>query len=364
MNLSPPLRRHAGIRLLCTLLAVVATLLVAPAAHADDTDDTDVTWTVRTDSNSFGADRTNYSYTLDAGGTLHDGIVVANRGTTDLELTVYAADGFTSDDGELSLRLADEQSTGVGAWITADTTEVTVPAGGTVTVPFTVSIPDNATPGDYAGGVVTSLTDADSSSTVSVERRLGIRVNLRVGGELAPSLAVEDLSVGWNGGVNPFAGGDATVTYTLHNTGNATISAVPTEQVSGIFGWFPYTADASDTTPQLLPGESRTFSTTVTGVPALLLLLGSVSITPLVTDASGSTSPIDAVNATALGVAVPWTSLLLLLLVAAAAFGYLRNRRRRRAIDARDAEARVSEAVEKALEEERAKLLVEAGERG
>ncbi len=349
-------RSDAGIRILIALLvAVFLVLVVASVAHADDASD-DVSWTVRTDSNAFGADRTNYTYTLDPGSTLTDGIVVANHGTQDVTLKVYAADGFTSQEGQLSLLVSGEQSTGVGAWITSDSAEVTVAAGATTTLPFTVSIPDNATPGDYAGGVVTSLTVPDSTTGVNVDRRLGIRVNLRVGGELAPSLAVDDMSVDWNGGLNPFSGADATVTYTLHNTGNATIAAVPDVQVSGVFGWFPYTADLSDTTPQLLPGETRTITTTISGVPALLALLGSVSITPLITDASGSTSPIDVVTASALGWAVPWSLVIVLLLVAAAIFLFVRARRRRRAAEQRESDARVSEAVQKALEDERSKV--------
>ncbi len=52
---------------------------------------------------------------------------------------------------------------------------VSVPAGQTVEVPFTVDVPADADTGDYAGGVVTSLTVADQSANVNVDRRLGIR---------------------------------------------------------------------------------------------------------------------------------------------------------------------------------------------
>ena len=55
----------------------------------------DVTWTVRTASNSLGADRSSYGYAINPGGTVTDAMVVANRGSTALTLTVYAADGFT-----------------------------------------------------------------------------------------------------------------------------------------------------------------------------------------------------------------------------------------------------------------------------
>lgn len=327
------------------LVAALAVLLPAlPAAAAGEDD---VTWTVRTASNSLGSDRTSFGYTIDPGGSITDGIVVANHGQRPVDLKVYASDGATSEGGQLALLVAGAPSRAVGVWLTPDSSTLTVAAGQTATVPFTVRIPENATPGDYAGGIVTSLTVPDAANGVNVDRRLGIRVNLRVGGQLAPSLAVEDMSVSWNGGLNPFAGGDATVTYTLHNTGNATLAAQPAAQVSGVFGLFAVDAAPGAEVPQLLPGESWTTTVTAQGVPPVLALIGSATVTPLMKDAAGSLSPIDAVSGTAVGIAVPWTLLALIALVVAAAVLLLRGRRRRRA----QADARVEEAVAKALEE-------------
>ena len=70
-----------------------------PAAAADG----DVPWTVGTAAGDFGSGRQNYSYTLDPGGRLQDGLVVTNHGTTPLRLAVYAADGFTTKDGRFDL---------------------------------------------------------------------------------------------------------------------------------------------------------------------------------------------------------------------------------------------------------------------
>ncbi len=46
----------------------------------------------------------------------------------------------------------------LGSWIHFAQPLVTIPAGKSVAVPFTVAIPATATPGDHAGGVVVSLT--------------------------------------------------------------------------------------------------------------------------------------------------------------------------------------------------------------
>ena len=334
---------------LAPLLAAAAALVGVPAAASAATDD--VTWTVRTASNSLGADRTNFSYALNPGAHLDDGIVVANRGTETVELDVYAADGYTTSTGALDLRLAAEAPVGVGKWIVVPEHHVSVPAGQTVEVPFTVDIPADATPGDYAGGVVTSLTVADQCANVNVDRRLGIRTGIRVGGDLAPALAVEGLGVDWDGGLVPFLFGDATVHYSLHNTGNVSLTAGEADVVAGPFGWGEVTAAPGEPAPTLLPGESWQRDVRVPAVAAMGLVWASVTATPTVTDASGSTSDLDPVTASAMGWAVPWPILVaLLLIVAAVVFGprWLRARRRRRQA-AED--ARVAEAVARSLAE-------------
>ncbi len=343
----PLLERVAAVAL-AAAVGAAGLLSAAPAQAATD----DVTWTVRTASNALGDDRTNYAYTLNPGAHLDDGIVVANRGTETVELEVYAADGYTTSTGALDLKVAGEQSVGVGAWVTVPQTHVSVAAGQTVEVPFSVDVPANATPGDYAGGVVTSLTVADTSANVNVDRRLGIRTGIRVGGDLAPALAIDDLAVRWDGGVIPFLFGDATVHYRLHNTGNVSLSADETDAVTGPFGAARAEAAPETAAPTLLPGDAWERDVRLPAVAAMGVLFASVTATPVVTDAAGSTSTLDPLVASTMGWAVPWPLLLVVaLIVAAVVFGprLLTNRRRRRQ-QAED--ARVAAAVERTLAEQ------------
>ncbi|MFD2763569.1 WxL protein peptidoglycan domain-containing protein [Micromonospora eburnea] len=340
------LARTAALALLAAL--ALAGLGAAPAHAADG----DVTWTVRTASNSYGADRSSFGYAVNPGGRLKDAMVVANRGKAPLDLAVYTADGFTTGTGQLDLLTRDKKSVGIGAWVQADRERVVIQPGKSVEVPFAVTIPDNATPGDYAGGILTSLTQATTAEGINVDRRLGIRIKLRVSGALKPSLAVEDLHVAYAGTSNPFGRGDATVTYRIHNTGNAILSAQQAVSITGPFGWLR--ADARDVAapPELLPGESWAVTVPVHGVAPTVRLAATVTLTPLLTDASGSTTSLKPVSATASGWAVPWTlSVLAVVLVAAVVGGPLlarrsRDRRRRRE------DARVREAVEQALREQ------------
>jgi hypothetical protein len=339
-------RIHAAV----VALLVVLGLFLAPAGNARAAEN-DVTWTVRTASNQFGADRTSYNYTANPGSTIVDAMVVVNRGDTALELGVYAADGYTTESGQFDLVVGGAKSTAVGAWVEGKTDHITVAPGETLEVPFTLSVPDDATPGDYAGGIVTSLGQPDEKEGINVDRRLGIRIALRVSGEIAPGLAIENMRVDWNAGLNPFAGGDATVSYTIHNTGNAALSAGQAAGVTGPFGWLPTEAGEIDAPPLLLPGESWNVTVPVRDVAATVLLSATATVTPVVKDASGSTTNLGPITASANGWAVPWMLLLLVVALAALVVGALRVLKSRRARQQAREDERVKQAVERALED-------------
>ncbi|MFG1879157.1 WxL protein peptidoglycan domain-containing protein [Sphaerisporangium sp. NPDC049003] len=335
---------------LALLAAFAVTGVSAGPALAEDGN---VTWTVRTDSNSYGADRSSFSHAVNPGGLVKDAMVVANRGKAPLKLAVYAADGFTTDTGQLDLLLKDKKSVGIGAWVHADRDSVTIPPGQTVKVPFTVTVPGNATPGDYVGGILTSLTQPGGTESVNVDRRLGIRVKLRVSGELKPILAIENLHVDYAGSGNPFAKGDATVSYSVHNTGNAILSAQQTVAVSGPFGWLGTEAGKIASPPELLPGESWKVTVPVHGVAPGVRLAATTTLMPLLTDASGSTTSLDPVRATTDGWAVPWTLFLLVVVLIAVISVALVLARRRRARRKLREDARVRDAVEQALRDQK-----------
>ncbi|GAA2614685.1 hypothetical protein GCM10010399_51970 [Dactylosporangium fulvum] len=342
------------------LLAAVA--IVWPGAGPALAEEGDVAWTVRTASNSYGADRSSFSYAVNPGGQLKDAMVVANRGKAPIDLAVYAGDGFTTGAGQLDLLTRDKKSVGIGAWLRADHETVAIQPGQAVEVPFTVSVPGNATPGDYAGGIVTSLTQPDSAQSINVERRLGIRVKLRVGGDLKPGLTIEDLHVDFAGSSNPFGGGDASVTYTIHNTGNAILSAQQTVSVSGPFGWLRTEAGEIAAPPELLPGERWKVTVPVHGVARAGRLTATATLTPRLVDASGSTTSLEAVRATTHGWAVPWLLLLLIVVVIAGIAGAVLLARRGRARRKLREDVRVREAVEKALRDKKPEAVSAPGE--
>lgn len=324
------------------ILASLAVLLLgglglaafAPSAAAAPGDDS-TSWTVRTALSQYGSGRSLFSYTVKAGEKLTDGIDIANKGAKPLTLKLYAADGFTTGAGGFDILTQDKTSKDLGTWVKPAVPSVTIAAGHAVQVPFAVTVPANATPGDHMGGIVTVLDqkpDSTGGGTV-VHRRVGLRIKVRVGGELTPKLDVENVKLDFAGTSNPFGTGKATVSYTVHNSGNTVLGGLQKVTVAGAFGLSSRTVQSARL-PDLLPGESWHATVPVDKVHGMLWVSGKVTVTPVLTDAAGSTSTLHPVAASVRSFVSIWSFVFLivvvLLLVALVWLLVRRVRRRRR----------------------------------
>ncbi|MEV0680803.1 DUF916 domain-containing protein [Actinosynnema sp. NPDC050436] len=315
--------------------ALVVLLLAAPPASGQD----DITWGVRPADNALGAGRANFGYTAVPGAAISDELLVTNHETRSLTFRVYAADAFTTSSGQLDLLPAGKPSAHVGTWVRFAAEEVTVPAGQALAVPFTLSVPAGTTPGDHSGGVVTSLAVADNGVGITVDRRLGARMHVRVGGDLVPRLEVRDLRVSFDGSANPFARGVAKVSYTVANVGNTRLTAGQRVRVEGLFGWFGQDAEVA-ALPELLPGEGATREVSVPSWPA-----GRVSATVEVTGAVPGGAGVDPVADSDWDLAVPWAAVIAALVVLCLALALRARTRSRKAAE----EERIAAAVAEAL---------------
>lgn len=352
-SLRPALARFGLAVLVVSATVFSAGAAIAATAPAPPSGE-DVTWGVRTATNAQGSARDNFAYVVGPGGTVDDAIVVTNHDDQPLDLDLYAADGFTTQSGQLDVLTRGEESSEVGVWTGVGQEHVQIPAGESAEIPFTISVPENATPGDYAGGIITSLARPTQEDGITVDRRLGIRVQLRVDGALQPGLVIEGLTVGFTGSLNPFAGGTATVDYTVRNTGNVRLSGQQSVALYGPFGLFRSDIEGVDDVPEILPGESWTVSATAQGVFPLAWLGTDVTIDPAF-PAGLESGPDLAMFVTSSGtVAIPWSLVVLVLLVGAAVVGIVVLRRRARRRRTQNEDARVKAAVAAALKEQQA----------
>ncbi|MEW2133800.1 WxL protein peptidoglycan domain-containing protein [Streptomyces sp. NPDC005435] len=334
-------------RLLATVLAVCAALwctavhaVAAPASPGDG----QISWGAAPADTQAGQGRSRFVYTLAPGSRVTDALSVVNRGDRAIRLRVYASDAFTTPSGGLDLLAGDKKPRDVGSWVTLKSTTLTLKSQQSATVPFTLTVPADATPGDHSGGVVTSLVTKSGDGTVRLDRRLGARLYLQVAGPLKPSLTVSRLHAGYDGTFDPLGGGSLRLTYTVANTGNVRLKARQVVETRGLFGLIKQTAPIGDL-PELLPGGSLTRTVTVKGVwPAVRLDAGLV-LRPVASD--GEDAPVRAAPVTARESlwAWPWGQLAAVAALVVLAGGYVFLRRRRK----RKMDRAVSAAVAKAL---------------
>ncbi len=320
---------------------------IGGAPSAESQEENTLTWSVRPTPREEGDNRPNYLLDVKAGDVVKDAIRVRNFGKTELPLTIYASDAITTSTGAIDLLPAGETPRDVGAWIELERSELRIAPGEHVDVPFTMTVPSNAESGDHTGGIVTSYIapgQDDDGQPVKLDRRLGSRVQVRVDGELRPGLSITDFQTSYDGTANPAGKGDMTVTYTVTNTGNVRMSALQTFKVAGPFGLSGKTADLNPM-PELLPGNSLTMSSTLSGVWPILRNSADLEVRPVPTRPGDNFPALKSAKAASGQWTIPWTLVFLLLLGAAGTSGTILARRE---LQRREA-ARVDEAVQATL---------------
>ncbi|WP_262698965.1 MULTISPECIES: hypothetical protein [Streptomyces] len=195
---------------------------------------------------------------------------------------------------------------GDGARIALAERRVTVPPRTRADIPFTVTVPSDAVPGERPGAVMVS----------SGGREIAVRLRLRISGARLSALSVEDVTVQDHGG-------GAAIRYALVNRGNTVLTPRLAVRADGLFG--QVLRRGPRTLPvELPPGKRVRLTESWPDPPAL----DSVDVTLTVTAGGGA-------HATATGgyTAVPWWLLAPVATALAGAGGgvwLLRRRRRRR----------------------------------
>ncbi|MGW7240872.1 WxL protein peptidoglycan domain-containing protein [Streptomyces sp. NPDC054804] len=247
------MRRVKPYALLLSLL--LGLLRTAAPAHAADNG----SWSVYPVASKIAA-RPYFYLSLDPGQTITDKVAVANKTGEPLTFRLYAADAYnTARDGGFAVRTVKEKMRGVGAWASIAKARVTVAPHRTVTVAFTLRVPRGAEPGDHPGAIVALDERVDpgaGSLALGVQRAVGARVYLRVSGPTLPAVAVEHVHLTHHQPLVPGLGAStATVSYTLHNTGNVTLNPRVRLRAEGLFGRTLLSRDLTGVPSELLPGE-------------------------------------------------------------------------------------------------------------
>ncbi|AXE26644.1 hypothetical protein C0216_27225 [Streptomyces globosus] len=199
---------------------------------------------------------------------------------------------------------------GAGAWISfGGAAAVTVPPRTRAAVPFTVTVPPAALPGDRRAAVLAA----------EAGREEAVRVHLRVGGPTLAALTVEDVAVRGRGARTEVA-------YTLVNRGNVPLAPRVSVRAEGLFGPLPGRPERA-LPVQVPPGGRLRLAEPWPSAPRL----GAADLTLTATAPGAAPAAATASARFAPGVAVPGPGALLALgAAAAAAAAFARRRRARR----------------------------------
>lgn len=272
--------------------------------------------------------RPNLSYQAAPGSEVRDEVTVFNYSNVTMTYRLYATDAFNSDDGSFSLLSAQERPSGVGTWVSLPQSSVTLLPRSQATMPVVLKVPVTARPGDHAGAILASsqaLGTGPDGKTITLDRRTGSRLYVRVDGPLAPELAVEQLRTTYGAKLNPL-GGTAEVSYRIENRGNVRMAGKHRVAVAGPFGLLERAKEPAEI-PELLPGEGVTVRVTFDGVAALGLATARVHLEPLAVGTAEMA--VDRVSRRAAATALPYSVLAFAMvagLVAVARRSYLGHR--------------------------------------
>ncbi|MFE7354292.1 WxL protein peptidoglycan domain-containing protein [Streptomyces sp. NPDC057543] len=308
-------------KLYVLLLAGVLLLTGAPTAHAADNGG----WSVYPATTQAGQ-RPYFYLSADPGATLDDKVTVTNKTDRPQTFRLYAADAYnTARDGGFAVRAQNEKQRSIGAWARTDRDRVTVRPHGSVTVPLTITVPEDAEPGDHPGALVAldeRIDPADAGAVaVGIRKAVGARIYLRVNGPAMPALSVDDIRVEHSQPLVPGTGKSrAVISYTLHNRGNVTLNPKVALRAEGLFGRTLLARDLKKIPSELLPRQRVRLTEQWAGAPQLEW--GEIKVTASARDTRES--------ATAPYFALPWlVAGVLLVIVGGGAGMWIRARRSR-----------------------------------
>lgn len=302
---------------------------------------TATTWSLVPASADGPDGRVSLRHDVDPGATLTEHVALTNHTDAPVTFALAAGDGVVTAAGDFDLPPTGTAATAAGTWVDV-VGRVEVGPRATVVVPVTVAVPPDARPGDHPAGLVASLAtpvDGDGAR-VTLDSRVGVRLHLRVAGDVVAALAVDDVAARYVPSWNPFAPGRVEVTYVLRNSGDVRLGARARMAADP---WLGASWDVEDTpVREVLPGGSAARSITLDDVWPLGRATLDVAA---VAAAVGDDVPVDATvrGATATVWTLPFLHVALAGVVVAVVLGLRWSRRR--------AAARLQAAVARARAE-------------
>lgn len=172
-------------------------------------------------------DKTN-TYSIEAGKTLEIDVSFSNAYSLPTKVMIYTVDGSSTSTGSISAKQYDDERLFFGKWAKLDIEQETLNYNEKKQAKLTISIPENATPGDYPGAIIISKiaeqenTDGSENNQntgagIKFATRIAKIILINVPGEKITNVEIEDLIH-----TNPYSN-QHKLNTNIKNTGNTTV---------------------------------------------------------------------------------------------------------------------------------------------
>lgn len=153
-----------------------------------------------------------------------------------------------------------EPRDGIGTWITTDSS-IYVPQEGETLIPFSITIPENASPGGYFGTIFFGTTPPElEEGKVSVGSKIGVLVLLTVRGDAEEDGGIIEFDT--KDSKNFFTSLPVSLFYRFQNTGADRIKPTGEITIRNVFGFVSERIPANQVEGNILPTQIRRFETT------------------------------------------------------------------------------------------------------
>ena len=173
------------------------------------------------------ADRpgSSFDHAVESGTTVTDAVEIFNFTAEPMSFDVYSTDMVPISNGGLTAASRNVEVTGTGLWIVVSTDTVEVPPNDSELVDFDIVVPVGTPPGDEVAALMVGSQTEPTGGSIESKTRIGIRVNIKVIGEV-------DLGVALGGLTSERLGDTVQFRLEVENTGSVTFQAHGTVTVA------------------------------------------------------------------------------------------------------------------------------------
>lgn len=200
-----------------------------------------------------------FVYNLDRGESITDYLKLVNVSTEKtMKVKIYPVDAVVSSQGVFNPLDEADPRQDIGAWIKMSEPEVSLAPQETRLIPFTLTIPEDASVGDHLGAIIAEKGELTPSGQagLSIKTRVGIRVWNTVPGEIVKNLQISNVT--WEIKNKKISEKPTTlekirtalglnkegfITLSLKNDGNVHLMPKGNIEISDIFGGWVATLD-------------------------------------------------------------------------------------------------------------------------